>query len=144
MGVFSLARVILLLMSEVPTNPTEEGPDAGRAEKIAELVALAKELSESQETFPFPGIESVAYEKLKEVDAAFPGFATPIDDLLERFKNEGIKVALGPHPENGSVFILPAQSNDIDSDSILPRHLKWDEAMDERLERLVLVAKSNV
>ncbi|MEK7463366.1 MAG: hypothetical protein AAB621_03335 [Patescibacteria group bacterium] len=110
--------------------------------KRAEIVALAKELSESHEVFHFSGIDPKAYSDIKRDEEKFPGYTTPIDELVERFKNEGMKVVLGEHPESGNVFILPAQSNDIENDSIFPRQLQVTEMVDERLKKLVLLNRS--
>ena len=81
-------------------------------------VILAKELGESHEVFPFPGVNSEAYLGMKDDEEKFPGYTTPIDELVKRFENEGMKVVLGKHPDSGNVFILPSQSNDIENDSI--------------------------
>jgi hypothetical protein len=103
---------------------------------------LAKELSESRESIPFPGIDSEGYQKLKANDEEFPGFVTPIDELVKRFESEGIKVVFGRDPESGNVFILPFGSDDVENDSIFPKHLQVGEAMDSRLKELVLVSRS--
>ncbi|MBI5913337.1 hypothetical protein HY839_02755 [Candidatus Azambacteria bacterium] len=121
-------------MNEAPPDQEE------KERKKGEIITLARELSESQESFPFPGIESGSYEKLKAADEEFPGFVTPIDELIVRFESEGMKVALGEYPDSGNVFILPSQSNDIEMDSILPRHLR-PEATDEKLNELILLSK---
>ena len=62
--------------------------------------------------------------------------------LVERFENEGIKVApVGEYPNNDDVFILPSGSDDIESDSVFPRFLQINETMDERLKELILLNK---
>jgi len=127
-------------MTEIPSNQFENKNEV-RDQKVKELLTLATELRESQETFPFPGIEAEAYAKLKASDEEFPGCVTPIDELLERFKSEGIKISLGAHPESKDVFILPAQSDDLVNDSIFPKHLQINETMDERLKKLILANK---
>jgi sugar phosphate isomerase/epimerase len=118
-------------MSELPPNRAEQ--------KKGEIITLAKELSESSESFPFPGIHPESYAKIKTEEEEYPGCATPIDELLERFANEGMKVVLGAHPESGNVFILPAGSDDIENDNLLPRSLQIDETMDERLKQLIVL-----
>jgi len=108
---------------------------------VAEYVLLAKEIIERQETFPFPGIDPEAYSKIKVDEEQSPGYSTPIDELLERFRNEGMKVVLGKHPESGNVFILPAQSDDIENDNLFPKHLLPGEEMNEKLKKLILARK---
>jgi hypothetical protein len=104
------------------------------------LVALAKELSQSGEQFPFSGIGPEAYSKMKATDEEYPGYTTPIDELIERFENEGMKVVLGTDPESGNVFILPSQSDDIAMDSISPKQLTLNEEMDSRIKELILLS----
>jgi hypothetical protein len=127
-------------MEQISSQPEKNNNQ--REQKIKEVIALAIELSESRESFPFPGLDPAVYSKLKASEERFPGHVTPIDELIERFKKEGIKVVLGEHPESGNVFILPAQSNDIGSDSIFPRHLPVSKIMNEKLKRLVLMDKN--
>ena len=107
-------------------------------EKRQEKIALAYELAESRESFPFPGINPDSYERMKADDEEFPGYTTPIDELVKRFQDEGMKVVLGKNPDSGNVFILPQGSNDIESDSIFPRQLRTTDDMDERLSDLIL------
>ena len=106
------------------------------------IIALAKELSEAHIIYRFFGVNPDNYSKLKSEEEEFPGFATPIDELVQRFKDEGIKVVFGNDPESGNVFILPFLSNDIENDSIFPKHLKVDKDMDSRLKELNLVSRS--
>ncbi len=127
-------------MIENPSTQFENKNDE-REQEIKEIIALATELRESQEVFPFPGINSEAYSIIKSYEEKFPGYVTPIDELVERFEREGIKVALGVSPENEDVFILPAQSDDLRNDSILLNNLQINEAMDERLKKLILANK---
>ncbi len=127
-------------MIENPSIQFEKKNDA-RDQKVKELLALATELRESQEAFPFPGLEAEAYAELKASDEEFSGCVTPIDELIERFRSEGMKVALGAYSESEFVFILPAQSNDLRNDSIYPRYLQISATMDERLKKLILANK---
>lgn len=130
---------------EVPSNNKNneitklESENNKREQKIGRIIALVKELSEGCEKFPFSGVESDSYSKFKADEEEFPGFATPIDALIERFNNEGIKIVFGKNPESGNVFVLPYGSDDIENDSILPQHLKMDEITDDRLKELVLL-----
>ena len=62
---------------------------------------------------------------------------TPIDELLKRFVTEGMKVLLGDDPETGLSFIMPAGSDDLVADSLLPRHLQINDEMNEKLKQLI-------
>jgi hypothetical protein len=112
--------------------------------RVVEIVALARELNEKGEVFPFFGLDPVEYGKMKETDEEFPGFTTPIDELLRRFEAEGIKVVLGKNPESGNVYILPALSNDIEMDSIAPKQLQIGENMSGTLRELISQSRSFV
>lgn len=120
-------------MSELIPNGTEIPEEKLTKE---EFIVLAKELSERHEGFLFPGIDPEAYLAIKASDAEFPE-CVPIDTLIEKFK-KGVKVVLGPHPETGHAFILPIDSDDIDSESLFPRQLMVTEGMDESLKKLIL------
>ncbi len=130
-------------MSERPPTLITIEDDASReASRVATIVELARELFESSETFPFPGIRLEEYTKRIESDKEFPEYSTPTDVILERMKHEGIKVVLGKNPELGTFFILPAGSTDIEMDNILPFQLQIPDSMDARLKRLLLLIKS--
>ncbi len=73
-------------MFKEPSFPTAEQ----RVTK-EEAAKLSIELSESHEVFPFPGIEDASYKSLKAVDEEYPGIATPIDSLIERFTAHGMR-----------------------------------------------------
>ncbi len=105
-------------------------------------ISLAIEFSESQEVFPFPGINPEEYSRIKSAQEKFPGYSTPIDELLERFKNEGMKVVLGKYPKSGNVYILPAQSNDIENDCISPKQLQISGVTNEKLKELIITDKN--
>jgi hypothetical protein len=128
-----------VMNEEVPriTVVTNERMDT----RNEELKALAKELYESHEIFPFPGLDAESYAKLKASDEEFPGYTTPIDELIERFKKEGIKVALGKNPDGGNIFILPAQSDGIERDSVFPKHFQTNTELNEKLRRLIEQSK---
>lgn len=107
-----------------------------------ELVALAKELYEGHEIFPSPGFEPEAYAKLKASDEELPDYTIPINDLIRRFKNEGMKVVLGEYPESGNIFILPAQSDDKDTSAmVLPKHFEVNGVLNEKLKQLIEKSK---
>ncbi len=110
-------------------------------QKKQELITLANELWQSGESFPFMGIGAVSYTKMKADENEYPGFTTPIDDIISRLQNEGMKVVLGKNPLSGNIYILPVGSNDIESDGIMPRQLQLSEGMDERLKTLIIKSK---
>ncbi len=118
-----------------------DSAESARKQKKEKIIALATELAAHQERFPFPGIEPGAYSRMKADQEQFPGYCTPIDELIERFKREGMKIMLGEHPESGNVFIVPTGSNDIENDSIFPKHLQLDGSMDEKLKQLILMGR---
>ncbi|MBL4644630.1 MAG: hypothetical protein JKX80_02065 [Candidatus Pacebacteria bacterium] len=99
--------------------------------------ALALELFESGEVFAFPGIKPESYTKIKAEQEEIPGYSTPIDELLKRFQNEGLKVVLGKNPGTGNIYVLPQGSDDIENDSFFPRHLSTEGDIDERLLKLI-------
>ena len=113
-----------------------------REQMKKDFIALAIELSEGQEVFPFPGIDPEAREKLKQNDEEYPGYVTPIDDLEKKFEEEDLKVVLGNDPKSGNVFVLPALSEDVVKDSVSPRHLKITDKMDDRLKKLINMSES--
>jgi hypothetical protein len=102
---------------------------------------LARELHESQEVFPFSDLEPASYELLKAHEESDPGYMTPLDERLERLKDEGMKVVLGKNPESGNIYILPAQSDNIEMDMIFPKHFKTDGVVNEKLRRLIEKSK---
>ncbi len=131
-------------MTEGPPQTETAGAAAEKRKnrEIIEYAALLLELIKSQERFPFPGIDAEAYAKLKTEEAEFPGYATPIDTLVARFRAEGMKVAFGKNPASGDIFVLPSGSDDIEHDSIFPRHLLLEGIMDGRLKVLVRMSKT--
>ncbi len=115
-------------------NPTQSEKEPTRKEKI---ISLAKELFESQGTFPFLGIDPEGYLEMKAGDEDAPGYTTPTDEIIGRMKNEGMKIVLGKNPQSGNVYVLPAQSTDIEMDSMSPKRLQISEGMNEKLKELV-------
>jgi len=119
-------------------NQFEEEEKAARK---AKLIALAEELNSGQERFPFPGVNPESYAKLKASDEQFPGYVTPIDELIKRFEKEGCKVVFGNDKESGNVFILPSGSDDVERDSLFPRHLDTSANINETIRQLILANK---
>ncbi len=120
------AGVILAASPKIAVESTEISP-----------ALLAKELSESGEIFPFPGMVQKLYESKRAFDAEFPGLSTPTDTIIGRCRQEGIKVVLGENPESGNVFILPAGGGNIVDDSLSPKDLLAENVTDLRLKNLI-------
>ena len=129
---------ILVSMNEDHPNAAEHNEVEQRRK---EIIDLAIELSESRESFPFSGINPEDYAKIKADRDEYPELFSPMDELMERFKSQGIKVMRGNDPSSINAFILPGESTDIENDSIYPRHLQITDAMDERLVKLILLNK---
>lgn len=118
-----------------------EDEDNDREKQKMKRGALVMEFIERNESFPFPGIDPIAYLKMKATDEEFPGYTIPIDDLIKRFESEGMKVALGKEPGSNNIYVLPLGSNDIESDGISLNQLQTNKMMDVRLEELISLAK---
>ena len=116
-------------------QPKSEGEI--RARINSEIALLAREIVERNEVFPFPGINPEAYSELKETDEKYPGYSTPIDEIISKCQTEGIKVFFGRNPDDGNVFVAPASTNFV-KDCLFPRHLQITEGMDEGLKQLIL------
>ena len=125
---------------ERPPNIVDSGNE--KIKQREEFLALARELVEHKESLPFPGINSQSHEAIKATDDTFPGYTTPIDQLIERFRSEGMKVALSDTPGNMEVYILPAQSNNIEEDSISPKDLEANEVQSDELKKLISLSRS--
>ncbi len=144
-------------MSERPPNNKQEKSEKElRRERIT---ALAIELSESGEIFPFTGMDQESYEKLKagieaDKDRSDYDISSPtIDELVERFNHEGMRVVLSRCKDGtygGTVHILPARSFernfgtpdfDIQCENISPKHLQIHEGMNEKLKELISLNK---
>lgn len=118
--------------------PTRSEKEPTRREKI---ITLAVELHERSEVFPFVGIDLESYSRMKAAEEEYPGYTTPIDEIVDRFKNEGMKVVLGKNPQSGNVFVLPAQSDNIEMDSISLKQLQISGGMNEKLQELVSLCR---
>lgn len=115
-----------------------------RAEQKRKKISLARELEKIREEIPFPGIDPAQYAKLKDEEKEFSGYATPIDELVERLKAQGMKIVFGSDSESGNVFVLPFDSDDIENDSILPQHLQSDGVINDSLKNLILFCKDQI
>lgn len=116
-----------------------ESPETEKKKMLEAIVMHAAELSERAESIPFTGIDADSYANMKAEEEEFPGMTTPIDELIVRFKEEGMRVVLGKDPKSGNVSIVPWGSTDPISDSVLPRHLDISDAvmMDAPLRELI-------
>jgi hypothetical protein len=123
-------------MSERESEQTEK---EARRQKKSELLALAKEMIEVQEGFPFPGIRAEVYSAIKAADEEYPiGRSAHIDELLKQFQEQGMKIALSVnHPESGNVYVMPLNCTD-QEDSLSPKQLVIVEGMDDKLAKLIL------
>lgn len=133
-------------MEQFP-QPTNSNEESDNDKESVERIELAMELFATGEVFSFSGIGGDSYESLKDAEEGLPpGFVTPIDELLKRFEREGMKIVLGKHPQSGNIFIMPAETSvtddDIEANSIFPRHLQITDDMDGRLKRLIRVDKN--
>lgn len=108
---------------------------------VAQYLALAEKLLPREEPLPFPGVDEASLAKLRAEEIDYPGFATPVDELISKMAN-GIKLSLGVHPEIGNVYILPFSSDDIENDSLSPRHLNITPDMDKNLVLLILANRA--
>lgn len=111
-----------------------------KAEIIAAIFEHSKILSELKESLPFTGVDPIVYEDIKREEAEFPEsaeFSTPIDELIARFKAEGMKVVLAKDPSSPNVTVVPWGSTNYDKDSLLFRHLQVYGMVDLRLKKLI-------
>lgn len=128
-------------MSEsLPNHSSAEAPN--KQELKSRFISLAKELANKPEGFPFPGVDEDTFKSLKAADEEYPGYTTPVGEIITRMQGEGIKIVLGEDPESGNVFALPLSSDDVGKDSLLPRHLNTVLEMDASLQTLILAQKS--
>lgn len=123
---------------------TQETREITANQKTEMIISLVKEISEKNEVFSFDGIDAEAYLRMKATEASYPGYTTPIDEIMERCSKEGIKVVFGKHPESGNVYVLPANSNDIEMDSIEPGQLLITSNTSEKLKELIEAARIKV
>jgi hypothetical protein len=122
-------------IEKTPESP--ENIEQKRKERVQQIVELVKEINEQKETRTFPGITPEIYSSMKKDEEYFSGYTTPIDELLEKFTQEGMKIVLGKNPDSGNVFVLPSNSDDITMDSVAPHQLIVTPGMDEKLMELI-------
>jgi len=115
----------------------ESGPEKNRLELIAKISKLVVEINESGERLPFPGVRPEVYSAINEQDQEFPGYTTPISEIVARCKTEGIKIMTGRHPGSGNVYIVPAESTNVEMDGLTPYQLIADNTTNEQLKELI-------
>ncbi len=121
-------------------NKNEKKPGKEVRERaIKRHIEVAKELIKRAESLSFPGINPESYAKAKAVEEEFPGCSIPIDELLEMFRTQGMRISLGADPEQGDIYILPKGSSDddIENGMLFPRHLIIIDGMDELFKELI-------
>lgn len=121
--------------NQIETNKVDEQSE--KEARLGRIITLAREVIANAESLPFPGIKPESYNTMKRDEAEYPGYTTPIDELLARFETEDIKITLGKNPQAGNVFFLPSGSNDIENDGILLKHLQSSGDMDINLQDLL-------
>ncbi|MFA6502916.1 MAG: hypothetical protein WCT45_01490 [Candidatus Paceibacterota bacterium] len=115
--------------------------EGDKKKRKIQVITLAMELRASSEQFPFTGIVAEEYDKMRATEEECPGYTTPVVELVKRFEHEGMKVVLGKNPMSGNVHILPAQSTNIEMDSISPKQLRLSDRMHEKLKELILLCR---
>ncbi len=108
-----------------------------KIERVAKILRLVEKISESKEGILWPGIYPEVYARMKSDENEFPGYTTPIDEIIERCEKEGIKIVIGKHPGSGNVFVLPESSTNIEMDSIAPHQLVIEAVKNKDLEELI-------
>lgn len=98
-------------------------------------LTLAMELIECNESLSFPGLNIESYNTLKAEEEEYPGSATPIDEIIKKCEEQGIRIELGKNPDGGNMFLLPKDSDDLD-DSFKFKHLNIDAIENEKLKKL--------
>lgn len=120
-----------------PIEKLNKDPEIERQERVKKILELVSKINESIEILTFPGIHPESYSNMKNDEDEFPGFTTPIDEIMTRCQAEGIKIVLGKNPDSGNVYVLPAGSNNIEMDSITPYQLNIDHIENEHLKELI-------
>lgn len=109
-----------------------------------EYIRLSEGLSQQSKAFQFFGLDDTAFAEINGEEEEYPGWNTHINDLIRRFCDSGMKVALGKYPKTGNVFVLPSDSNDIESDGVLPRQLMVRHEMNPEFIKLIFADRKGV
>lgn len=128
----------------MPESFPNQSESMSNQESREERLRLALELISSQD-LPFSGVEESVYKNMKEEEELYPGFCTPIDELIERFKKEGMKVVVVDEYGKGSnsIFVVPAGGPDSIEDRLSPRSLELTDNMDENLKMLITLDRKD-
>jgi hypothetical protein len=106
-----------------------------KQESAPNKLTLAIELMESNESLSFPGLNTESYNRLKAEEEEYPGFATPIDEIIKKCEEQGIKIEIGKNPDGSNMFLLPKDSDDVD-DSLRFKHLNIEAIDNEKLKKI--------
>lgn len=106
-----------------------------KRESEPDKLTLARELIDSNETLPFPGLNVESYNRLKAEEEEYPGLATPIDEIIKKFEEQGIKIEIGKNPDGSNMFLLPKDSDDVD-DSLRLKHLNLGAIENKKLKKI--------
>lgn len=113
-------------------------PENERERRVKEYITLGERLANRAEGFPFPGLTDESYRSLKEVAEEFPEYSTPIDELLKKLQDGGMKIDLVIGQKGlADIHILPRENADPLMDNLFPRHLQITDDMDEDLKKLI-------
>ena len=96
------------------------------------------ELIENNETLSFLGLNPGSYNLLKAEEKEFPGFATPIDEIIKKCEEQGLKIELGRNQSGYDMFLLPANSDDL-ADSLRFNDLNIDNINDSVFQNLTKI-----
>jgi hypothetical protein len=124
------------------TTPLQDAIALEKEKNLKEYISLAEGLSDKNEIHSFSGIDPERYSSIKETEEEFPGYTTPIDDLIERMKSEGFKVVMGKDRLSGNIYILPTSSNNIEEDGLFPQYFNIGSDMNHELKKLILIDKN--
>jgi hypothetical protein len=106
-----------------------------KQESEPDKLTLAMELIEGNESLSFPGLNIESYNRLKADEEEYPGFATPIDEIIKKCEEQGVKIEIGKNPDGSNMFLLPKDSDDVD-DSLRFKHLNLSAIDNETFKKL--------
>jgi hypothetical protein len=106
------------------------------------FLALARELSESRERFPFPGLDDASCKLLKAEQVGLPSkYVLDIDAFVQELNSAGMRIVL----ERGCVYVCVHSDNfDFGPDTVryfFPRHLNPEAISDPKLKQFVELSK---
>ena len=144
-----MARLILINKSmneELSRMHEAEAAKEAKERKLADLLELSIEVSERKEAFPFSGLDPEEYAKIKATDEEYPGFSTPVDEMIAKFEEQGMRLALSTFDsQKGNAYIIPGDmeptQKNIEDWGLKPENFEITNDMDESLKKLIEVAK---